>query len=103
MHWASINGQVETCNYLLDKGAEVDAFGGELVSTPLQWAARNGHLYVLYTLIKHGANPSTMDSQGFNALHLVVHSSVIMAVFYVLQQNIDIDAPDVQVSCYFTT
>ncbi|TIA87859.1 hypothetical protein E3P99_02900 [Wallemia hederae] len=96
LHWASINAQVDTCRYLLEAGAEVDAFGGELVSTPLQWAARNGHLYVLHTLIRHGADPSIVDSQGFNALHLVVHSSVIMAVFYMLQQSVPIDDPDVQ-------
>lgn len=66
------------------------------VRTPLT-LQRNGHLYVLHALIKHGADPSIVDSQGFNALHLVVHSSVIMAVFYMLQQNVQIDAPDVQV------
>ncbi|TIB63112.1 hypothetical protein E3P77_03643 [Wallemia ichthyophaga] len=96
LHWSSINAQLDTCTYLLENGAQVDSFGGELVSTPLQWAARNGHLYVLHTLIKHGADPSIVDSQRFNALHLVVHSSVIMAVFYILQQNVEIDAPDIQ-------
>lgn len=40
LHWASINAQVPTCQYLLDQGAEVDALGGDLVASPLQWAAR---------------------------------------------------------------
>jgi palmitoyltransferase len=40
LHWAAINGQMATCRYLLDQGAEVDAVGGDLVATPLQWAAR---------------------------------------------------------------
>ncbi len=43
LHWAAINAQLATCRYLLDHGAEVDALGGDLVSSPLQWAARNGH------------------------------------------------------------
>lgn len=40
LHWASINGQMAACRYLLDQGAEVDAVGGDLEATPLQWAAR---------------------------------------------------------------
>ena len=113
LHWASINNQYSTCKLLLDRGAEVDALGGELISTPLQWAARfvlllssfifqlnkfrNGHLYILHLLISNGADPSIVDNQGFNSLHLVVHSSVIMAVFYMLQQNVYVDTSDVQV------
>lgn len=40
LHWAAINGQMAACRYILDQGAEVDAVGGDLVATPLQWAAR---------------------------------------------------------------
>lgn len=32
--------QLGACRYLLDAGADVDALGGDLVATPLQWAAR---------------------------------------------------------------
>jgi palmitoyltransferase ZDHHC13/17 len=40
LHWAAINAQMATCKYLLEQGAEVDALGGDLVATPMQWAAR---------------------------------------------------------------
>lgn len=41
LHWAAINNQVVACKVLLERGkAEVDARGGELDATPLQWAAR---------------------------------------------------------------
>lgn len=40
LHWAAINAQVAACRYLLEQGAEVDALGGDLVATPMQWAAR---------------------------------------------------------------
>jgi len=39
LHWAAINAQLPACKYLLDQGAEVDALGGDLVATPMQWAA----------------------------------------------------------------
>lgn len=40
LHWAAINNRLEIIKYLLDKGAFVDAVGGELQSTPLHWAVR---------------------------------------------------------------
>ncbi|KAF9787317.1 ankyrin repeat-containing domain protein, partial [Thelephora terrestris] len=57
LHWAAINAQLPTCQYLLEQGAEVDARGGDLVATPLQWAARNGQFYIIQLLIAHGADP----------------------------------------------
>lgn len=82
LHWAAINAHIGTCRWLLDNGAEVDAIGGDLKATPLQWASRNGHLYVIYLLLSRGADPNVADSQGFNALHLITHSSAVMPLLY---------------------
>lgn len=40
LHWAAINNHVLACKELLNAGAEVDAVGGDLLATPIQWAAR---------------------------------------------------------------
>ncbi|KAH8822648.1 ankyrin [Flagelloscypha sp. PMI_526] len=96
LHWAAINAQFAACKYLLEEGAEVDALGGDLVATPLQWAARNGYLYIIQLLISHGADPTISDSQGYNTLHLVTHSSSIMALLYLLHQPISVDSRDSQ-------
>lgn len=40
LHWAAINAHMGTCRLLIDSGADIDAIGGELKATPLQWAAR---------------------------------------------------------------
>ena len=37
---ASINGKTSVVEYLLQEGVEVDAKGGELNGTSLQWAVR---------------------------------------------------------------
>jgi hypothetical protein len=36
--WAVINAQLPACRYLLEQGAGVNALGGDLVTTPMQWA-----------------------------------------------------------------
>lgn len=86
LHWAAINSQLECCRLLLDYGADVNAPGGELQATPLQWCARNGDLRVLQFLLERGGNPLTRDAQGFNVLHLITHSSTVMPLVYILQR-----------------
>jgi palmitoyltransferase ZDHHC13/17 len=60
----------------------------------MQWAARNGYLYVIQLLIAHNADPNISDDQGYNTLHLVTHSSSIMALLYVLHQPVNVDSRD---------
>ena len=40
LHWASINGRMEVVEYLLSNQAPINAIGGALQETSLQWAAR---------------------------------------------------------------
>lgn len=96
LHWAAINNRLLIVKYLISKGAEVDKEGGDLNATPLHWACRYGLVYIVDYLIKHGADPSKCDSQGFNALHLAVHSSNIMLVIYILAfvEEISVDSSD---------
>ena len=46
LHTAVFNNQVEIAKYLLSKGAEVGAGGGEVKSTPLHVAAEKGYFEV---------------------------------------------------------
>lgn len=96
LHWAAINNRLSIVKYLVSKGANVDKEGGDLNATPLHWACRYGLVYIADYLIKNGADPTKTDSQGFNALHLAVHSSNIMLVIYILVfvEQIPIDATD---------
>ncbi|WFC99574.1 protein S-acyltransferase [Malassezia yamatoensis] len=87
LHWAAINGYTDCCELLLENGADVDAAGGELEATALHWSARNGQLNSMHLLVKYGANLKAVDKQGFNALHLTTHSSYIMPLIFVLQQD----------------
>ena len=42
LHWAALNDRIEIAKLLINRGAEVDAIGGTLKSTPLFWAIREG-------------------------------------------------------------
>ncbi|CAG8612278.1 723_t:CDS:2 [Cetraspora pellucida] len=94
LHFAVINNHVTVAKYLIDNGAEIDAYGGDLIATPLHWASRNGHLPSVTLLINHSANPCLRDSQGFDCLHLAVHSSNPMLVLYFICLDMAIDTQD---------
>ncbi|KAF8310689.1 hypothetical protein DL93DRAFT_1583077 [Clavulina sp. PMI_390] len=57
---------------------------------------RNGLLYVIQLLIAHNADPTLLDVQGYNSLHLVTHSSNVMPLLYMLQQPVAVDSVDAQ-------
>ncbi|KAJ7832812.1 hypothetical protein B0H13DRAFT_1654047, partial [Mycena leptocephala] len=68
LHWAAINAQAAACRILLEAGAEVDALGGDLVATPMQWAARGGYLYVIQLLVAHYFLCCCADSVNFEGI-----------------------------------
>jgi ankyrin repeat protein len=70
LHWAAINNRRDLIKYFLEKGATVDAIGGDLNATPLQWAARQGHLGSVVLLLAAGADPSIRDAEGCSSIHL---------------------------------
>lgn len=94
LHWAAINNRSNFVTYLLTKGSQVDRIGGELQSTPLHWAIRQGHLSMCVLLIRNGANPAIADGEGYNSLHLAAMNSRSAIVAYLLACGVDVDAVD---------
>eukprot|EP00051_Salpingoeca_urceolata_P028167 m.485374 g.485374 ORF g.485374 m.485374 type:complete len:609 (+) comp23794_c0_seq1:61-1887(+) len=94
LHWAAINNRIPLVQFLLEKGAEVDSLGGELMASPLQWATRQGHLEMVVLLIQRGADPSIRDIQGFNSLHLAAQFGHTMLCAYFIAKGMDVDTRD---------
>lgn len=94
LHWAAINNRIEIVKYLLSKGADVNAIGGDLKSTPLHWATRQGHLKMVVLLIQHKADPTILDGEGCNCLHLAAQFGFTSIVAYLLAKGIEINTPD---------
>jgi len=94
LHWAAINNRIEIVKFYLSKGAIVDRFGGELNSTPLHWATRQGHLPMVVLLMQYGADPSLRDGEGCSCLHLAAQFGHTSIVAYLVARGQDVDMQD---------
>uniref|UniRef100_H2UT64 Palmitoyltransferase n=1 Tax=Takifugu rubripes TaxID=31033 RepID=H2UT64_TAKRU len=94
LHWAAINNRSELVKYYISKGAIVDQLGGDLSSTPLHWAIRQGHLSMVIQLLRYGADPSIGDGEGYHALHLAILFQHMAIAAYLMAKGQDVDEPD---------
>ncbi|XP_062350354.1 palmitoyltransferase ZDHHC13 [Cinclus cinclus] len=94
LHWAAINNRQELVKYYISKGAIVDQLGGDLNSTPLHWAIRQGHLPMVMLLLKCGADPSLIDGEGFSSIHLAVLFQHMPIIAYLIAKGQNIDTTD---------
>ena len=81
--WSSSQGHFNIVRYLLDHGAYVpipepsDNISATGLNTPLHWATFNGHIEVIWLLIKKGFACDRVDRFGNNCIHHAVASSRI--------------------------
>ncbi|XP_042222045.1 palmitoyltransferase ZDHHC17-like [Homarus americanus] len=94
LHWAAINNRREIVRYYVSKGAVVDAVGGELMSTPLHWATRQGHLGMVVLLMKHGADSSLRDGEGCSCIHLAAQFGHTAIVAYLVARGANVNLMD---------
>ncbi|EMD88006.1 hypothetical protein COCC4DRAFT_51902 [Bipolaris maydis ATCC 48331] len=73
LYLAAQLGHQKTVKLLLDKGAEVNAQGGEY-GNALQAAAARNHTAIVELLLNNGADASRHDSQGKSILHYATNS-----------------------------
>lgn len=72
----------------------IDAVGGELLSTPLHWATRQGHLSVVVILMQYGADPSLLDGEGCSCLHLAAQFGHTAIVAYLIAKGQNMNLVD---------
>lgn len=94
LHWAAINNRRDIIQYFLDKGATVDAIGGELNATPLHWATRQGHLGSVVLLMAAGADPNVRDAEGCACIHIAAQFGHTALVAYFIAKGINPDSQD---------
>ena len=91
LHIASQNGNLQIVEYLIYKGAEIDA-KNKLERTPLHYACINKHLKIVEYLISNGADLNSKDEYGDSLLHFASHSDFLQIVQYLIElQHFDVD------------
>uniref|UniRef100_S4RHH1 Palmitoyltransferase n=1 Tax=Petromyzon marinus TaxID=7757 RepID=S4RHH1_PETMA len=94
LHWAAINNRIDLVKFYISKGAIVDQLGGDLNSTPLHWATRQGHLSMVVLLMKYGTDPSLLDGEGCSCIHLAAQFQHTAIVAYLIAKGLDVDMMD---------
>uniref|UniRef100_A0ABM5F9C7 Palmitoyltransferase n=2 Tax=Pogona vitticeps TaxID=103695 RepID=A0ABM5F9C7_9SAUR len=94
LHWAAINNRLDLVKFFISKGAIVDQLGGDLNSTPLHWAIRQGHLSMVILLLKFGADPALIDGEGYSSLHLAVLFQHMPVIAYLISKGQSVDTTD---------
>eukprot|EP00057_Strongylocentrotus_purpuratus_P011686 XP_011666160.1 PREDICTED: palmitoyltransferase ZDHHC17 [Strongylocentrotus purpuratus] len=94
LHWAAINNRAEIVRYLVSKEAILDKLGGDLNSTPLHWAVRQGHLPMVVLLMQYGADPSLRDGEGCSGIHLACQFAHTPIVAYLIAKGQDVNMID---------
>jgi palmitoyltransferase len=94
LHWAAINNRSAVVAYLLKRGAEVDAVGGDLRSTALHWAVRQGLLPMVVQLLRHGADPLLRDGEGCACLHVAAQIGHTAVAAYLVAKGTDVNLQD---------
>eukprot|EP00434_Breviolum_minutum_P015714 symbB.v1.2.013846.t1/scaffold988.1/size146321/3 len=91
LHQAAYNGHVETAEFLLSKGAAVDAkrIDGD---TPLHLAAWNGHVEAAEFLLSKGAAVDATKNNGNTPLHMATCNGHVKAAELLLSKGATVDA-----------
>lgn len=93
IHRATIEGARDTVAYLLDRGADID-MAGLKGYTPLQYAAKYGHLQIVKFLLERGADVNKANDWDWTPLHHAVYYDRRKVVEVLLDAGSDHSAVD---------
>ncbi len=90
LHFAAFFGRHEAAALLVERGAEVDAFGrGWMTGTPMHSAVSRKHGDVVRILLDAGANPNVRQSAGWTPLHAAAMNGDLTSVELLLAAGAD--------------
>ncbi|MBI4027589.1 MAG: ankyrin repeat domain-containing protein [Verrucomicrobia bacterium] len=102
LHYAAQTGQTKAAQWLLDRGADVNAklyWWGHTSSgkpvprhhTPLHLAAKKGHIDLVKLLLARGADGNAKDGLGVTPLHLAIQKGHIEMVKCILAYKANVN------------
>lgn len=94
LHYSARAGNRDGCNFLITRGADINARNKD-ERTPLMVAIQYNSLTAVNTLLSLGASVNTRDISGFSPLHLSVQSGTLPITQLLLKmKNIQVDVRD---------
>lgn len=90
LHFAAFFGRFEAAALLIERGAEVDAFGrGWMTGTAMHSAVSRLQSDVVRILLEAGANPNVRQSAGWTPLHSSAANGDVTSVELLLASSAD--------------
>jgi uncharacterized protein len=90
LHFAAFFGRYEAAALLIERGAEVDAFGrGWMTGTAMHSAVSRLQSDVVRILLEAGANPNVRQSAGWTPLHAAAMNGDVTSVELLLASGAD--------------
>ncbi|KAM7155655.1 ankyrin repeat domain-containing protein 16 isoform 1-T1 [Molossus nigricans] len=95
LHRAAVTGQNEAIRFLVSElGIDVDVRATSTHLTALHYAAKEGHVSTVQTLISLGADINSKDERNRSALHLACAGQHMACIQFLLHSGLR-DSPDV--------
>jgi len=93
LHSAAASGHIKIVEYLLSKGADVNARNA-VNQNPLLYAAYHGHAEIVNLLLEKGAEFKEQDMYGRNVLHYPAREGHNRVVEILVKKGLDINQED---------
>ncbi|SVA24222.1 uncharacterized protein METZ01_LOCUS77076 [marine metagenome] len=92
LHWAAVNGQLDTAKMLLYAGANLRATTRLHAYSPLHLASRSGHADTVKLFLDNGADATVTTTTGVTPLMLAASSGSADAVTALIAGRVDVNA-----------
>ncbi|CDW84796.1 ankyrin repeat [Stylonychia lemnae] len=89
LHIAAAEGHQSMVEYLINKGARIDA-RDKLLRTPLHLACQSGHATVVKVLLDNNADPYEKDQSGRTAMHYATCSTCVEQIVILCEHGPDL-------------
>ncbi|XP_068673676.1 transient receptor potential cation channel subfamily A member 1-like [Montipora foliosa] len=84
---ASLSGNVEIIEHLINKGASISPLPGSVGPSPLMCAVKGGQRNAVMYLLQQGAPIDFRDSRQRTCLHVAAHSGIVDTVDIILENG----------------
>jgi ankyrin repeat protein len=94
LHYACAHEHLAMVEFLVSKGADVNATDRILESTPLHLASFKGHLAMVELLVSNGADVNTKDISDDTPLHMASSKGNFAMIEFLVSNGADVNAKD---------